>query len=198
MKKIFNIVLIIFMFITIFTPKVKASSFDTYELNLEVISNVENKDFDIYILLPKSYIIYAIDNANLELEYNGVETLKENDIQGIRVNKNNIQDEVYTEGEIEYIQILLEPNEDNEYTFDILSSYIGKDMKFRVTNEEKDYIMHLDEFKTVNNVCKIEYDYDKNEIKQPDVTNFTFSTVLFIILILIVLIAIIAKIKGGK
>lgn len=198
MKKVLNIVLIIFMFITIFTPYVKANNFDTYELNLEVTSNVENKEFDIYILLPKSYIVYAIDNANLELEYNGAETLKENDIQGISLNKSNIQDEVYTEGEIEYIQILLEPNEDNEYTFDILSSYIGKDMKFRVKNEEKDYIMHLDEFETVNNVCKIEYDYDKNEIKQSDVTKFTFSTVLFIILILIVLIAIIAKIKGRK
>lgn len=198
MKKVLNIVLIIFMFITIFTPNVKANNFDTYELNLEVTSNVENKEFDIYILLPKSYIVYAIDNANLELEYNGAETLKENDIQGISLNKSNIQDEVYTEGEIEYIQILLEPNEDNEYTFDILSSYIGKDMKFRVKNEEKDYIMHLDEFETVNNVCKIEYDYDKNEIKQSDVTKFTFSTVLFIILILIVLIAIIAKIKGRK
>lgn len=198
MKKVLNIVLIIFMFITIFTPDVKANNFDTYELNLEVTSNVENKEFDIYILLPKSCIVYAIDNANLELEYNGAETLKENDIQGISLNKSNIQDEVYTEGEIEYIQILLEPNEDNEYTFDILSSYIGKDMKFRVKNEEKDYIMHLDEFETVNNVCKIEYDYDKNEIKQSDVTKFTFSTVLFIILILIVLIAIIAKIKGRK
>lgn len=198
MKKVLNIVLIIFMFITIFTPNVKANNFDTYELNLEVTSNVENKEFDIYILLPKSYIVYAIDNANLELEYNGAETLKENDIQGISLNKSNIQDEVYTEGEIEYIQILLEPNEDNKYTFDILSSYIGKDMKFRVKNEEKDYIMHLDEFETVNNVCKIEYDYDKNEIKQSDVTKFTFSTVLFIILILIVLIAIIAKIKGRK
>ena len=152
----------------------------------------------MYILLPKNYIIYAIENANIRLEYNGVETLKENDIQGISLNKNNIQDEVYTEGENEYIQILLEPNEDNEYTFDILAGYTQKDIKFRVRNDEKDYIMHIDNFEIKNNICKIEYNYDKDEIKQPDTIKISFSTVLFIILIIIVLIAIIAKIKGGK
>lgn len=198
MRKVLNIVLIIFIFIMVFTPNAIASDFSTYELNLEVTSNVKNKEFNMYILLPKNYIIYAIENANIRLEYNGVETLKENDIQGISLNKNNIQDEVYTEGENEYIQILLEPNEDNEYTFDILAGYMQKDIKFRVRNDEKDYIMHIDNFEIKNNICKIEYNYDKDEIKQPDTIKISFSTVLFIILIIIVLIAIIAKIKGGK
>ena len=196
MRKVLNIVLIIFIFIMVFTPNAIASDFSTYELNLEVTSNVKNKEFNMYILLPKNYIIYAIENANIRLEYNGVETLKENDIQGISLNKNNIQDEVYTEGENEYIQILLEPNEDNEYTFDILAGYTQKDIKFRVRNDEKDYIMHIDNFEIKNNICKIEYNYDKDEIKQPDTIKISFSTVLFIILIIIVLIAIIAKIKG--
>lgn len=196
MRKVLNIVLIIFIFIMVFTPNAIASDFSTYELNLEVTSNVKNKEFNMYILLPKNYIIYAIENANIRLEYNGVETLKENDIQGISLNKNNIQDEVYTEGENEYIQILLEPNEDNEYTFDILAGYMQKDIKFRVRNDEKDYIMHIDNFEIKNNICKIEYNYDKDEIKQPDTIKISFSTVLFIILIIIVLIAIIAKIKG--
>ena len=198
MKKILNIIILAIIILILFIPNVKAVDLSTYELNLKVLENTENKEFDLYILLPKSYIVYAIDNSNLNIEYTGAETLKENNIPGIDIDKNTVEDEIYKENDNEYVQILLEPNEDNEYTFNILSSYIGKDMKFRIKNDEKDYIMHLDNFTVKDNTCQLEYNYSQNSLKQKDYTEFTFSTVLFIILIIIVFIAIIAKIKGSK
>ena len=198
MKKILNIIILAIIILILFIPNVKAVDLSTYELKLKVLENTENKEFDLYILLPKSYIVYAIDNSNLNIEYTGAETLKENNIPGIDINKNNVEDEIYKENDNEYVQILLEPNEDNEYTFNILSSYIGKDMKFRIKNDEKDYIMHLDNFTVKDNTCQLEYNYSQNSLKQKDYTEFSFSTVLFIILIIIVFIAIIAKIKGSK
>ena len=198
MKKILNIIILAIIILILFIPNVKAVDLSTYELNLKVLENTENKEFDLYILLPKSYIVYAIDNSNLNIEYTGAETLKENNIPGIDIDKNTVEDEIYKENDNEYVQILLEPNEDNEYTFNILSSYIGKDMKFRIKNDEKDYIMHLDNFTVKDNTCQLEYNYSQNSLKQKDYTEFSFSTVLFIILIIIVFIAIIAKIKGSK
>ena len=198
MKKILNIIILAIIILILFIPNVKAVDLSTYELKLKVLENTENKEFDLYILLPKSYIVYAIDNSNLNIEYTGAETLKENNIPGIDIDKNTVEDEIYKENDNEYVQILLEPNEDNEYTFNILSSYIGKDMKFRIKNDEKDYIMHLDNFTVKDNTCQLEYNYSQNSLKQKDYTEFSFSTILFIILIIIVFIAIIAKIKGSK
>ena len=198
MKKILNIIILAIIILILFIPNVKAVDLSTYELKLKVLENTENKEFNLYILLPKSYIVYAIDNSNLNIEYTGAETLKENNIPGIDIDKNTVEDEIYKENDNEYVQILLEPNEDNEYTFNILSSYIGKDMKFRIKNDEKDYIMHLDNFTVKDNTCQLEYNYSQNSLKQKDYTEFSFSTVLFIILIIIVFIAIIAKIKGSK
>lgn len=198
MKKVLNIIILAIIILILFISNVKAVDLSTYELKLKVLENTENKEFDLYILLHKSYIVYAIDNSNLSVEYTGSETLKENNIPGIDIDKNNIEDEIYKENDNEYVQILLEPNEDNEYTFNILSSYIGKDMKFRIKNDEKDYIMHLDNFTVKDNTCQLEYNYSQNSLKQKDYTEFSFSTILFIILIIIVFIAIIAKIKGSK
>lgn len=198
MKKILNIIILAIIILILFIPNVKAVDLSTYELKLKVLENTENKEFNLYILLPKSYIVYATNNSNLNIEYTGAETLKENNIPGIDIDKNTVEDEIYKENDNEYVQILLEPNEDNEYTFNILSSYIGKDMKFRIKNDEKDYIMHLDNFTVKDNTCQLEYNYSQNSLKQKDYTEFSFSTVLFIILIIIVFIAIIAKIKGSK
>lgn len=82
---------------------------DTFELEFKVIQNKKNERFDLYILLPREYITFAIQQANLPINYNGAETLKKNDIPGIIVPKNNIQDEIYTEKGIEYIQFSKEP-----------------------------------------------------------------------------------------
>lgn len=194
MKKIVSVVFVFIFTICIFLPTVKANS--TYTIELEVTKNKEEKEFELYILLPQEYVMYAINKAGLDIEYIGTDTLKQNDISTIEVNKNDVQDETYSEDGTEYIQILLEPDGDGIYAFDILEDYPRRDMKFRAKNDEKDYIMHIDNFKVENDICKIEYNYDDNEIKQPNKTIINFGTLLLIvILVLIIIIAIISKLE---
>ena len=184
-------VLVIMMNISI----VMANS--TYTIELEVTKNTENKSFTLYMLLPQDYIEYAINKAGLDIEYTGAETLKQYDIPLINIDKEKIQDETYSENGIEYVQILLEQNEDSMYIFEIIEDYPDMDMKLRVKNNEKDYIMHIDNFKVKDDVCQIEYNYDKNEIKQPTKITINFGTLLLIIiLVFIAIIGIVAKIKG--
>ena len=194
MKKFINIVFIFIFVISMLIPIVKANS--AYTIQLEVTKNEEKESFELYMLLPENYIVYAINKSILNIQYNGAETLKQNKIPGIEVDENNVQDETYSENGIEYVQILLKSNEDNMYTFDIIGDYPDMDMKLRVKNDEKDYIMHIDNFKVENDVCQIEYDYDNDEIKQPNRIVINFGTLfLIIILVLIIIISIISKIK---
>lgn len=170
---------------------------ETYTLEFE--ANNVNEDFDLYLLLPKDYIIFAIQEDGLNIEYTGAETLKNNDIPSIRVNKENINDELYEEDGKEYVQILLEENEDGKYEFDILSNYPDMDMKYRIKNMNKDYIVHIDNFKINNSVCKIEYDYEEDTVKQPDTEFIPFITkLLIIILIVIIVVGLIAYIKQRR
>ena len=195
MKRYIAIICICVLVILMNISVVTANS--TYTIELEVTKNTENKSFTLYILLPQDYIEYAINKAGLDIEYTGAETLKQYDIPLIDVDKEKIQDETYSENGIEYVQIVLEPNEDSMYIFEIIEDYPDMDMKLRIKNNEKDYIMHIDNFKIKDDVCQIEYNYDKNEIKQPTQITINFGTLLLIIiLVFIAIIGIIAKIKG--
>lgn len=194
MKKFVTIIFISMLIVMISISVVKANS--TYTIELEVTKNEEEKTFGLYMLLPQNYITYAINKAGMDIEYTGVETLTQNDIPLIDVDKSKVQDETYSENGIEYVQILLEPNNEEIYTFEIIADYLEMDMKLRVKNDEKDYIMHINNFEIEDNVCQIEYDYDKNEIKQPTKIVINFGTLLLIIiLVIIIIIAIISKIK---
>lgn len=198
MKKILSIFIIFIILAITMIIVVQASDYKHIELNLKILDYTRRDKVNLSILLPKDYIIYAINNSNLNIEYKGVETLKDNDIIGIEVNKNNINDELYVDNNtgIEYIQIRLEPNSEGNYTFNILENYKKLDMKFRITNDEKDYIMHIDNFKTENNVCKIEYNYTKDKLKQPETIKVNFITLFFIvILIILVIVIIMVKVK---
>lgn len=195
MKRYIAIICICVLVILMNISVVTANS--TYTIELEVTKNTENKSFTLYMLLPQDYIEYAINKAELDIEYTGAETLKQYDIPLINVDKEKIQDETYSENGIEYVQILLEQNEDSMYIFEIIEDYPDMDMKLRVKNNEKDYIMHIDNFKIKDDVCQIEYNYDKNEIKQPTQITINFGTLLLIIiLVFIAIIGIVAKIKG--
>jgi hypothetical protein len=112
------------------------------------------------------------------------------------VPKNNIQDEIYTEKGIEYIQIrLMEENE--VYSFDLLENYPQMDIKYRIKNIEKDYIVHIDNFKIEKGKCQIEYNFAKDTVKQPDqkVLNFNVKLLLMLLLLIIIVGAIAYK-KG--
>ena len=194
MKKLVTIIFICMLIMIMTIPVVKASS--TYTIELEVTKNEEEKTFELYMLLPENYITYAINKAGMDIEYVGAETLIQNEIPLIDVDKSKVQDETYSENGIEYVQILLEPNEDGMYTFEVIADYPEMDMKLRIKNDEKDYIMHIDNFKIEDDVCQIEYDYDNDEVKQPTKIVINFGTILLIvILVMIIIIAIISKAK---
>ena len=196
-KKICCILSIIFLLLICILTNISNSYNKTYTLEFKTIN--ANEKFDIYVLLPKEYIIFAIKEDKLDIQYNGVETLKENDIQSIKVKKENIINELYEENGKEYIQILLEQNEDGIYKFDILSDYGKLDIKFRIKNLDKDYIAHIDNFKIDNNVCKIEYDYKKDTIKQPNTKFIPFLTkFLIFVLVVVIIVGIIAYVKKGR
>ena len=167
---------------------------------LEFEASDVSKSFDLYLLLPKEYIEYAIRKDDLDIEYKGIETLKDNDIPSINIeNKNDISDELYKENGIEYIQILLNQNEDGKYVFDILEDYPDMDMKYRIKNVDKDDIVHINNFDISDDVCKIEYNYDENTIKQPNTTFVPFLMKLLIILLaVIIVIGAVAYIKQRR
>ena len=198
MKKIISILgLIVFLIGGMLLGASYAAYQATYTLEFEA-SNV-SEDFDLYILLPKDYIEFAIKDDALDIEYTGVDTLKNNDIPSIRVNKENVSDELYEEDGVEYVQILLEENDDGIYEFDILSNYKEMDMKYRIKNVNKDFIVHIDNFKIDDGVCKIEYNYEEDTVKQPDTQFIPFVTkLLLVILVVIILIGLIAYIKQRR
>lgn len=197
MKRMITIFSAVVMIIGIILLNYSYAYEETYTLEFKASDVSDN--FDLYLLLPEDYILFAIKEDGLNIAYIGAETLKNNDIPSIRVNKENISDELYEENGVRYIQILLEENEKGKYEFDILSNYSKMDMKYRVKNMNKDDIAHIDNFKISNGVCKVEYNYEKNTVKQPDTEFIPFVTkVLIIILVVIIVVGIIAYIKQRR
>ena len=193
-KRIVFLIFLIVIFINVFSY----AYVSTIELDFMTINNKQNEDFDVYILLPKDYIMFSILNNILDVKYDGANTLKNNDIPGIEVEKENVQDELYKEDGTEYIQVLLEPDEKGIFKFDLLEDYNKLNVKYRIKNEQKDYIAHIDNFKIKNRVCEIEYNYDEDIIKQPDKTIINVIDFLFIILGILIVISIIAYIKKRR
>ena len=197
MKKIKFVVIFMISLVIMAINYVNASN--SYTLKVEVSNNKKEEAFDIYVLLPKNYIEYCIKQDGLDIEYNGAETLKENDIPSIRVEKENVKSQTYEEDGIEYIQILLEPNSEGNYEFEIREDYTSMDMKIRVKNLEKDYIMHIENFKIQSGISLVQYDYEKDTVKQPDTELIPFiAKALIIILIIVVAVGLIAYIKQRR
>ena len=165
-----------------------AKTEEYFELQFKVMNNDENQNIEIYLLLPKEYIEFTIQNEGLNINYEGANTLKENTISSINVDKTKIQDDIYEEDGVEYIQILLDKNEEELYNFNILSSYEKLDMKYRIKTENEDYIVHIDNFKIENNKCEIEYNVEENIVKQPDKKVFSIYTIILIIILVIIVI----------
>ena len=109
---LFMIIIISLLMIIFNTTNVQAASSDSefFELQFEIINNEENENVDIYLLLPKEYIEFAIEHDNLDIEYEGANTLKENNIPSINVDGLNIEDELYEENGIEYESIINDIN----------------------------------------------------------------------------------------
>lgn len=192
-KYLLNIIIVIVMLtltINAYTlPTYASNKSSTYTLELQLINNEKNEQNNIYILIPKEYIEFIITKNNLEIEYEGTNTLIENNIPNIYVQKENIEKDIYEEDGMEYIQILLEKDSNDIYKFDVLSDYTKMNIKYRIRSDEKDYIIHIDNFKIENNKCEIEYNVKENIVKQPNKLIIPIGTkILIIILILVIII----------
>lgn len=187
---LFAIIIISLLMIIFNTTNAQATSSESefFQLQFKIINNEENENLDIYLLLPKEYIEFAIEHDKLDIEYEGANTLKENNIPSINLGGLNILDDIYEENGIEYVQILLEKNDNNIYSFDILSDYFDLDMKYRIKNDSKDFIANIENFKLNDGICEIEYDYDADIVKQPDRKMFSFGTILLVAILIIILI----------
>lgn len=164
MKKILKkIILTMLLLVNIFGIAVWASTENVNKLKLTVLD--ANEDYQIYILLPKKYIMYAIEKYGLDIEYDKANTLIYNNIPAIQVNINNVQEKTYIENNVEYVQILLDDLGSGEYYFEIIEDYTDMDMLYRVKSQTRDNIIHIDNFELKDNTCKIEYDYKENIIK---------------------------------
>lgn len=191
MKKTIEKILILLVGILILlAPNVKA---DEEYITLDLTVQEPKESYEIYLLLPKSYIEYAIQQSGLKLDYNGEQTLRKYDIPGINIDKTKVQTDVYVEDFVEYVQILLEPTSTNQFKFNILKNYGSYDMRFRyqLKSEDTFTIMKFDNFKADNkNICKIVFNEKENTLKN-EVRIQSHIALWQIIVIIAIIIAII-------
>ena len=192
MKKILKIVIIMLLLINMFYITSTATNENVNKLRLTVIN--ANEDYQIYILLPKKYIMYAIEKDGLDIEYDKANTLIYNNIPSIPVNINNVQQETYIENNVEYVQVLLDDIVEGEYYFEIVGDYTDMDMMYRVKSSTRDDIIHIDNFSIQDNLCEMEYNYKDNIIKTEENKNIKISInfewwqiVLIIILVIFII-----------
>ena len=168
MKKVFSIIVLVFIILMSIITPVKADS-RANRLRLKVTN--ANEPYDIYILLPKQYIVYAINHDNLSIKYEGANTLINNFIPSIPIDINNVQEDTYVDEGIEYVQIKLDNIGEDEYYFEIISEYTNMDMMYRITSKTRDNLMVIDNFELKNNICEMEYNYEANTIKSKSANN---------------------------
>ena len=163
MKKLRNIVILSVLIMLFATIPVFADSTEMGRLKLKV-TNVD-ETYELYILLPRNYIMYAIEHDGLDIDYDGANTLIYNTIPSIVVNVNNVLKETYIDNRIEYVQIKLDDLGENEYLFEIIPEYTNMDMLYRIKSDSRDNLMIIENFQMDENVCEMEYDYATNEVK---------------------------------
>ena len=189
MKKILiNIIsIIILLIVTINISQVKATEeYETLDLTIEAI----NKDYKLYVLLPREYIEYAITKSGSDIEYIGAETLTKEDISGIDIDKTKVQLNVYTDQGVEYVQVLLSAREQNHYQFKVLKSYGKLDVKFKfqINGENESVIMHLDNFNAdKDGTYHIKYNYKEDTLKNEIVRKGNIAWWQIVLIILIIL-----------
>lgn len=188
MKKILKIIMLMLVIILFITMPVMADNTEMGRLKLNVINADEN--YELYILLPKKYIMYAIEHDNLDIDYDGANTLIYNSIPSIVVNIDNVVKETYVENSIEYVQIKLDDLGGDEYLFEIIPEYTDMDMKYRIKSNSRDNIMIIENFQMEDNKCEMEYDYAANEIKTENGAHveFRFKITWWQILIIAILV----------
>lgn len=166
MKKLIKIIILSILIITsVYIPtNAEAELAGMSQLRLTVTE--ADEPYEIYMLLPKNYINYAIKHDGLDIGYDGANTLIYNTIPSIMVNVNNVLKDTYIDNGIEYVQIKLDDMGGEEYIFEIISEYTDMDMIYRIKSESKDNLMLIDNFSIdEDNTCKMEYNYKEDTIQ---------------------------------
>ena len=166
MKKLIKIIILSILIITsVYIPtNAEAELAGMSQLRLTVTE--ADEPYEIYMLLPKNYINYAIKHDGLDIGYDGANTLIYNTIPSIMVNVNNVLKDTYIDNGIEYVQIKLDDMGGEEYIFEIISEYTDMDMIYRIKSESKDNLMLIDNFSIdEDNTCKMEYNYEEDTIQ---------------------------------
>ena len=166
MKKLIKIIILSILIITsVYIPtNAEAELAGMSQLRLTVTE--ADEPYEIYMLLPKNYINYAIKHDGLDIGYDGANTLIYNTIPSIMVNVNNVLKDTYIDNGIEYVQIKLDDMGGEEYIFEIISEYTDMDMIYRIKSESKDNLMLINNFSIdEDNTCKMEYNYKEDTIQ---------------------------------
>lgn len=195
MKKIvIKSIIIIMVLLFIANPVFAENTNDIQMARLKLTVTNVNENYELYILLPKNYIQYAIQHDNLDIDYDGANTLIYHSIPSIIVNIDNVVKDTYIDNRIEYVQIKLDDLGENEYLFEIIPEYTNMDMLYRIKSESRDNIMIIDNFQLEDGKCEMEYDYAANEIKTENSKqiefrfNISWWQILIIAILIIVLI----------
>lgn len=189
MKKFLSTIIISIILITcLIIPSYANTEANQFRLKVENA----NENYDLYILLPKKYIKYAIQHDGLDTKYDGANTLIYNVIPSITVDISKIEKDTYIDDGIEYVQIKLDDLGGQEYVFETISDYTDMDMLYRIKSESRDNIMVIDNFTVSDNICQMVYDYNANIIQQKDRADVKlgfhlewWQVILIIVLVLI-------------
>lgn len=199
-KKILLIFILLIMLLIWMVPVLAiqvGTKGDTYEIQL----TMKNKQpsYQLYLLLPRDYLEYVIAQKGLDLVYEGPDTLIEHEIPGISVSRDKVQAQEYVEDQKQYVSILLTPDDKEMFYFTVVSSYPNQDIKFRYVNGEKDFIVHLDDFRVQDGVCQIEYDGKQDTVKNVYTTKGKIEWwQILIVVLLVVFISYVTKQKIKK
>lgn len=188
MKKFLSTIIISIILITCL---ILPSYADTKSNQLRLKVENANENYDLYILLPKKYIKYAIEHDGLDTKYDGANTLIYNVIPSITVDISKVEKDTYIDDGIEYVQIKLDDLGGQEYVFETISDYTDMDILYRIKSESRDNIMVIDNFTVSDNICQMIYDYNANTIQQKDRTDVKvgfhlewWQVILIIVLVL--------------
>ena len=166
MKKLIKIIILSILIITSVYIPTNAETELAGMSQLRLTVTEADEPYEIYMLLPKNYINYAIKHDGLDLGYDGANTLIYNTIPSIMVNVNNVLKDTYIDNGIEYVQIKLDDMGGEEYIFEIISEYTDMDMIYRIKSESKDNLMLINNFSIdEDNACKMEYNYKEDTIQ---------------------------------
>ena len=166
MKKLIKIIILSILIITSVYIPTNAETELAGMSQLRLTVTEADEPYEIYMLLPKNYINYAIKHDGLDIGYDGANTLIYNTIPSIMVNVNNVLKDTYIDNGIEYVQIKLDDMGGEEYIFEIISEYTDMDMIYRIKSESKDNLMLIDNFSIdEDNTCKMEYNYKEDTIQ---------------------------------